>query len=148
MTKREVVEMTMTSRSYKSLKDLNHWFQYDHEAHSRVYSKKGENIMYGIDVRDEVHAQVKKFQRDHNESDYKTAFDRVLKADPKLQEQYAESVGWQHSVGRATITGVGGEVHAKVKKFQADHNEPDYKTALDRVLGADRELRERYAFER
>ena len=40
---------------------------------------------------------------------------------------------------------VRAEVHAKVKKFQLDHNEPSYKTALDLVLGADAELKERYA---
>ncbi len=37
------------------------------------------------------------------------------------------------------------EVHAKVKKFQMDHNEPSYKTALDRVFGADPTLKQRYA---
>ena len=135
-----------TAMEFNSVADLRKHFESDHETHSDAYSEKGEHIM--MDVQDEIHAKVKKFQHDHNEADYKTAFDRVLKADPRLKEQYAESVGWQYSVGRATITGVGGEVHAKVKKFQADHNEPDYKTALDRVLGADRELRERYAFER
>jgi len=54
----------------------------------------GEEGTESGDVRTEVHDKVKKFQAEHNEPDYKKAQDRVLQADPKLKDRYAESSGW------------------------------------------------------
>ncbi len=134
--------------SFDSMRELVQWLERDYEQHQYGHRAAGDYPM-SLDARGEVHAQVKKYQYEHKEPDYKTALDRVLKADPDLKERYAESAGWDVGWTRIRVfADVGEEVHAKVKKFQADHNEPDYKTALDRVLGADAVLRDRYAFGR